>query len=177
MSIILKMRAKIRAQIHIQEMAFVLLALILLFGLILLSFTMFQMAKTQQLAKTLQKEKIVSMLDSIANMPEFSCKKAYCLDEEKIISYIEKENKETYNNLWKKSKIAIIKVERIYPKKTGDCNAINYPNCKTYIIYNSGKDYQAYSTFMPLCYYSDEISFVKCDIAKLIVGFEIQKIK
>lgn len=166
-----------RAQIQIQEIAFVLLALILLFGLVLLIFSMFQIAKTRELAIYLQKEKIIAMLDSIANMPEFSCKKAYCLDEEKIIGYIEKENKEIYNNLWKKSRIAIIKVERIYPKRSGNCNAHNYPNCKTYIIYNSGKDYQAYSTFMPLCYYNSEISSVKCDIAKLIVGFEIQKSK
>ncbi|MEM1577789.1 MAG: hypothetical protein QXM27_02150 [Candidatus Pacearchaeota archaeon] len=164
-----------KSQIHIQEMAFVLVALILLFALVMLTFAMFQTAKTKQLAKSLQREKIVSMLDSIANMPEFSCKKAYCLDEEKIIAYIEKADKKIYKNLWEKSKIALIKVERVYPNIEGKCNKSNYPNCKTYIIYDSGKNYEAYSTFMPLCYYDYEFGSTRCDIAKLIVGFEIPK--
>jgi len=169
---------KRKAQLQIQEMAFVLVAIILLFGLVLLGFAVFQSAKVKQLAYEIRKEKTIGMLDSIANMPEFSCKNAYCLDEEKLIAYLEmpNEQKETYNNIWEKSKIALIKVERILPEESGTCNSQNYPDCKTYTLYQRNIDYQAYSTFMPLCYY-DSIYGWKCDIAKLIVGFEVPKVK
>lgn len=166
-----------KGQIQIQEMAFVLVAIILLFGLILLGFAMFQSTKIKQLAYETRKEKTIAMLDSIANMPEFSCKNAYCLDEEKLIAYLNLEDRRTvYDKFWKNLNIALIKVERIVPEKQGNCNEQNYPNCKTYVLYVSNKDYQAYSTFMPLCYYSTNYG-KRCDIAKLTVGFEIPKVK
>jgi len=164
-----------KAQLQIQEMAFVLVGIILFFGLLLIVFSVFQSAKIKQSAEEIRREETIGKLESIANMPEFSCREAFCIDEEKLIGFIDlpQQDKNKYYSLWQKSKIALIKVERVYPASSGDCTNASYPNCKTYTIYKRDVDYEAHSTFMPLCYYStSQPQGYKCDITKIIVGFE-----
>jgi len=157
-----------------QEMIFFLVAIVLLFSLILLFFTVFQSAKIKQMATEIRREKTIAMLESIANMPEFSCRQGFCIDEQKVLAFLDKSKE--YEDFWKKLKIALIKIERVYPSVNNvDCNKQSFPNCKRYIVYDSRKNYEAYATYLPLCYIYNEGGFAmeKCDIAELIVGFEI----
>ncbi len=164
-----------KGQIHIQEMIFFIVAVVLLFSIVLLFFTVFQSAKIKKLATEIRREKTIAMLESIATMPEFSCRQGFCIDEQKVLSFLEK--KKEYEDLWNKSKIALIKIERVYPLVDKECNLENFPNCKTYIIYNSTKSYEAYATYVPLCYVYNEGGFLleKCDVGEIVVGFEIPK--
>jgi hypothetical protein len=165
---------KRKGQIQMQEMIFFIVGIVLLFSIILLFFSVFQSAKIKKLATEIRREKTIAMLESIVSMPEFSCREGFCIDEQKLVAFLDK--KDEYKDLWNKSKIALIKVKRAYPNTNNiECNSENFPNCNTYIIYNSGKNYEAYATYTPLCYVYNEGGFVmeRCDIAEIIVGFEV----
>ncbi|MEM2933126.1 MAG: hypothetical protein QW622_02890 [Candidatus Pacearchaeota archaeon] len=177
-----KTESKVKqAQIQFQEMAFVLVGLILFFALLLTFFSIFQSAKIKQLATETRREETIAKLESIANMPEFSCREAFCIDEEKLIGFLNLplQQQKKYFEAWEKSNLILIKVERIWPEKSGKCNEQNVGECKFYEIFNKtiGKNYEAHSTFMPLCYYSSTQGYqgYRCDIGKIIVGFEIAK--
>jgi hypothetical protein len=165
----IKMRA--RAQLQIQEMVFVLVGLILFFGLIMLFFAVFQQAKIKSLAEQTRREEIVAKLHSIVNMPEFACREAFCIDEEKVQGFLAlpQKQKDKYYEKFKKQYIVLIRIDRVWPQ--GQSQSIE--------IYNatSGKSYEAHSTFVVVCNQSQTQTgpTILCGIGKIVVGFEIPK--
>ena len=170
-----------KSQLQIQEMAFVLVGLILFFALLMLFFAVFQQAKIKSLAEQVRREETVAKLHTIINMPEFSCREAFCIDEEKLIAFsqIDKLKIEKYQQKFDKANIVLIKVERVWPLQPGQTqtqcdNSNRPPNCGYHVIYNNtaGKNYEGHSTFVPMCYHSDGL---RCDVGKIVVAFELPK--
>jgi hypothetical protein len=178
------MKARTRAQLQIQEMAFVLVGLILFFGLIMLFFAVFQQAKIKSLAEQTRREEIVAKLHSIVNMPEFACREAFCIDEEKMLGFLalSQQQKQKYYEKFDKQYIVLIKVERVWPDRgNAKCDTNNnIPNCKTYEIYNNTakkSSYEAHSTFTLMCHHAltNGQAAIVCDVGKIVVGFEVPK--
>ncbi|MEM1535022.1 MAG: hypothetical protein QXE64_01840 [Candidatus Pacearchaeota archaeon] len=175
-----------QAQIQFQEMAFVLVGLILFFGLILIFFSIYQSARIKELAETTRREETISKIQSIANSPEFACREAYCVDEEKLLGFaaLDASKKQRYEKMWEGAKIVLIAFERIWPqKKQALCNERNPPpDCTIHVIYNktAGKNWESHSIFVPLCHYlsqtsSSGLSGYRCTIGKAVVAFETTK--
>jgi hypothetical protein len=154
-----------KAQLKIQEMAFVLLAVIFLFGIILLFFTAFQSRQTAAYAEYLRDAKTITSLEVIASMPEFRCSassgstsESVCLDEDKVNAF-SKNNalKAEYGLLWNNAFLSKIEIIEVYP----NLNAIPY------VIYSKDTEgsTRIYSTYSALC--GIENQETRCKIAKI----------
>lgn len=151
---------KKRAQIKIQETAFMLLALIMLFALIFIFYSRFEIAKLYAEANQKNAENAIKMLNMLSVMPEFAAVDGG-IDYDKILSL---RNVSGYEQLWKG--IRKISVVRIYPQNES----------KTILIYDSKKDvdFTSYSTYTALCVtrYKNWNEWQDCDLARLIVDVE-----
>jgi len=147
-----------KAQMKIQQMAFMIVAVFFFFVLVGLFFLMWQSRSLQQNSANLEQEQAVESLETIANMPELNCdsSESWCVDEDKLKVMT---NKSGYSDFWP---VESVKVYKIYPK----------PDVE-YVIYDSnpGKEYSAY---VSICRKMREFGYVydKCEIGKLVVGVE-----
>ena len=152
-----KMKMKNRAQIKIQEMAFVLVAVIVLFGFILIFFTQFQLKNLEKSAEQLRREEAINMLHTITAMPELRCSEGgevNCVDVTKVESFMKIKTK--YYELWKNAFITKVEIEHFYPEG------------KNYVLYSSPGSSVSYSTYVPLC--SQEQYKLNCTIGKITVS-------
>ena len=151
-----------KAQMKIQEMAFVLVAVVFLGGLLLLFFARWQVGAMEQAARELRELRTVTMLRTISSMPELACtSEALCIDQDKLEVF----NKSTaiqsqYSDLWQSSSIVNVTVEEVYPKVTP---------VKKYTIYRKAtqENTVTYSTYVALC--SESLQKQSCKMAKIKV--------
>ena len=147
-----------KAQMKIQEMAFVLLALALLAVIATLFFVRFQSGKLAEAGELAKQQTAISLLDKIASMPELSCSEGeICIDQDKVL--IIKNEQDKLANLFQG-----IKEARIKPV---------YPAGGDIIFYQSGKANESYQTFVNLCKQEKSgLSFEwNCGMAVLIIGY------
>ncbi|MFH0831834.1 MAG: hypothetical protein V1886_03140 [archaeon] len=146
-----------KAQLKIQETAFMLLALAFLFALLFIFYSNFQVNQIYSAKNKLLSEQAISLLDKFMSLPEFSCLQGACIDEDKLYAL---RNMSAYEDLWKG--IAKIQVVRIYPKQ------------EMITIYQKGKAEMSYSSFVPLCKTMQYEGYVwqQCSLAKLLISIE-----
>ncbi len=165
-----------KAQLKIQQMSFMLIAVTLLVIIAGLFFISLMTADIKGGAKKLEEEKAVNLVLRLTNLPEFKCsgERAYCIDAEKAIIL---KNKEEYNNLelWG---IKDIIIKKLYPKNREEedieCNMANFPDCSIIKI-NTDKEQEQFSSYAALCRKanSDEIgNYEKCELALVMVGLK-----
>ncbi len=130
-----------KAQFKIQEMAFVLVAVIVLFGIVMIFFARFQLAGIQKSASELRKEQAIVTLHTIAAMPELRCSSGgeiNCIDIDKLEGFMTVRNR--YYFLWKNAYFSQVRIEQFYPEG------------QEYILYvEPEQDSVSYSTYLPLC--------------------------
>src|SRR3989344_3030780 len=91
-----------RAQLKIQQMAFMLMAVTLFFILVGMFFLVIKFSGLKESATMLEEENAMLLATKIANSPEFSCGNAFgttkiaCIDSDKMI--VLKENINKYSN-------------------------------------------------------------------------------
>src|SRR3989338_4663084 len=109
-----------KAQIKIQQMAFMLLAVTLFFVLVGLFFLSFQLTRVQNQFTNIQEENAKKIVSTLANSPEFSCtrKRAHCIDFDKAL--VMQEHGE-YKNFWQ---VQSISLKKLYPQSNSSvlCN-------------------------------------------------------
>jgi len=151
-----------KAQIKIQEMAFVLLALVFLFILAFLFFTRLNLSNIEKRTAELREERALSVLGKISAMPELRCSaslgkatETLCLDKSKIEIFSEKFTDE-YENIWRGlSSVKILEV---------------FPNEEEYIIYYKNEGNLSYSNFVSLCQEGGERNEYRCSIGMILVS-------
>ena len=117
-----------------------------------------------------RKEAVFEQVRKMAGTPEFiwtsseSC--ASCVDMDKLILL---KNRTSYKGFWKD--ISLLKVSRVYPAYTGECTLGSYPECNS-ITLVQGDNYESYESFVSLCRYDGEIGGTRCEMGKIIMGFE-----
>jgi len=152
-----------KSQFKIQEMAFVLIAIILLFGIIFLFFARFELGNIKKSSTELREERAVTLVRTVASMPELRCSEsisqiseAVCLDLDKVKAFNESLSlRNNYKKMWSSSFVTEIAVQEIMPGN------------KTYYVYRESPGNESYFSFMPLC------SKDKCAIARIIVGIKV----
>src|SRR3989338_7985995 len=121
-----------KSQMKIQQMAFMLIAIMIFFALVGLIILTVGFSGLKEKATALQEENANLLVSKLANSPEFSCGQVFeskenCIDLDKV--FVLKNNINKYKNFWGVSGIEIIKV---YPEnKNLICASANYPNCDT----------------------------------------------
>ena len=166
-----------KAQLKIQQMAFMLIAVTIFFFLVGIIILAFSLSGLKQTAETLEEENAMLLAAKLGNSPEFSCGeslgnfKINCIDSDKFMMLIER--KEKYSNFWGGG-ISNIEIRKIYPEQEESvCNQINYPNCNIMRLYPETKGYSM-SSFVSLCRkesFEGEV-YNKCELAKLLVSYD-----
>jgi len=131
-----------KAQIKIQETAFVLLAIVLLFSIVFLFYFKIHSLDIAKRAAAAKEERALSMLDKIAAMPELSCSsyigertESICIDKDKLIVFKDMHN---YNRMW--TGLKEVKITEVYPLTD------------KYVIYSiDNTEKQTYNNFISLC--------------------------
>lgn len=146
-----------KAQLKIDETAFMLLALVLLFVFVFIFYSNMQVKQLYSEKNRLQAEKAITLLQKISAMPEFSCLKGDCIDKDKVIAM---KNVTGYDALW--NGLSSIRIMTLYP------------NQSLITIYEKGRKDITYSAYFPLCTtkYHEGYVWQDCDMAKLLVSIE-----
>jgi len=154
-----------KAQFQIQQMAFMIVAVLIFFVLVGLFFLNYQYRSLEGDFDELQKRQAVASLEVLADMPELSC--GYlCLDLDKLeIMSIRTD----YEEFWP---VASLKVYKIPPgfDELKKCPSLN---CSYYDVYDSGQEnVKEFGTFVSLCTKKVSSGYVydNCEIGKLVVG-------
>ena len=166
-----------KAQVKIQQTAFMLVALVILFVMIFLFIIQFKLASLRGSAQDLEEQNSVLMVSRLAESAEFSCgqaygsQKEYCLDMDKI--FVLSQNIEHYKSFFG---VSNIEIRKIYPPELEKCTSTNYPNCGYIKILDKPSTGADHFAFVSLCRkeivngkYSN-----KCELGKLIVRYDLK---
>ena len=150
-----------KAQMKIQQMAFMLIAVTLFFILVGMFVLMFVLSGLKESASLLEEKNALLLVTRLADSPEFSCgsafgtKKVSCVDEEKFLAL--KERIASYSDFWG---VSGIEIRVIYPEDE--------------VIKLFGADTgTGISNFVSLCKKEniEGVIYDKCRLAKLIVTY------
>ncbi|MBX4212319.1 hypothetical protein KW787_02585 [Candidatus Pacearchaeota archaeon] len=158
-----------RAQMQIQQMAFVLVALMIFFGMVALVYFSVRIGNLKGEAESLGQERAKELARAFASAPELQGDCSSCIDFDKALVLKEKFDNE-YKGLWKVSYLAI---QKVYPYSTAkECTKANYPECSTLTLIN-GTVGTAQGAFVNICrYVPDHGGYVKCELGKIFVSVE-----
>ena len=165
-----------KAQLKIQQMAFMLMAITLFFVLVGMFVLVIRFAGLKESATLLEEENAMLLVTKLANSPEFSCGEGFgsqrinCVDFDKVMML--KENIGKYSTFWGVSSIEIRKVS---PESSKECTTTNYKDCGVIKVFL--KDVNSLppsSNFIALCRkeLENEINYDKCELARLLVSSE-----
>ncbi len=164
---------KNKAQLKIQQMAFMLLGVVLFFLLVVLIWISLQSSKLSEQSTLLKQDQAVLLSQYVSDSTEFSCSsKSYCIDTDKLMVLL---NKSVYSNFWP---VSYIKIRKVFPKQEQEksCNVVNYPDCNTYNLFdNNKKSSSSVGSYIALCRYEKNQDYVQqvCEIGKIIIGYEV----
>lgn len=164
-----------RGQLKTQEMAFMLMAVVIFFILAGLFFIAVKYRDLYKQANLLSQEKTLSTLVKLADTPEFTCGKPLCIDEDKLMAM---KDRKIYEEFWQLSSLYVIKV---FPRQEEEkeCTKENYPDCNLFKVYDKkAENEEGFSTFVSLCRQEkteEGYWYDKCEIGKILAGREILK--
>jgi len=168
-------RLKIKGQMKIQQMAFMLMAITLFFILVGLFALTWRFAGIKESALALEEKNTMLLATKIANSPEFSCGNSFggsklnCIDADKAMSL--KENINYYIGFWGKN-VNNIKIETVFPVEARkDCTLSNYPDCNVIDLFEKGTQGLPYWNFVSICQKSTDEGrlYDKCVLGKVFV--------
>lgn len=164
-----------KAQFKTQQMAFMLIAIVVFFALVAIFVLAFNLSSLKETANLLEEQNAMLLVSKLANSPEFSCGEAFggtrvnCIDFDKIMAL--KQSISKYRYFWGISNIEIRKIAN--SEQEIPCSLSNYPNCNVMkLLENSSTGYD-YSNFVSLCWKenSGQEIYDKCEIGKLIIRY------
>jgi len=166
-----------KAQMKIQQTAFMLLAITIFFVLVGLFVLVFKVAGMKDTATILEEDNAMLLVSKLANSPEFACGSAFgtskvdCIDADKIMAL--KQSSAIYESFWG---VSNIEIRKIYPASEVDieCDSLTYPNCNIIQIKSGELTGYSVSNFVSLCRKEsfEGSPYNKCELAKLIVSYE-----
>lgn len=159
-----------RGQLKIQQMAFVLVALMLLFGLVLVFYVSIKTGSIRSSAEEIRELQSKEAARKIVGSPEFmypagSC--TACADFDKL--FVLKETiaaSDSYDSFWN---TPLIQIKRLSDSEI-ECTKQNYPNCDMITLYNASSGFSSVSSFIAVCFYDPTINKERCDLGKVVLG-------
>jgi ABC-type sugar transport system permease subunit len=167
-----------KSQLKIQEMSFMILALVLLFIIVGLFFIMMVYSSLYKSANLAAKNRVVLGISNLAGSPEFTCGESNCIDEDKLMA-LTWSNITNYRNFWTFDSLRIVKSSGFNKSKTEliKCTLGNYPNCDFFELYDKkSTSYSEEYTFSALCRKEKESTYIyeRCDIAKIYAKVKLR---
>jgi len=159
-----------KAQFKIQEMAFILLAIVLFFVIVGLFFVAIYSRNLKNIATNAEEGQAILIAQVLAEYPEFSCG-SLCLDADRLI-VMNKRRK--YTNFWP---VETIEVRKITKEEEKECTLENYPDCNYFKVHNSEtENIRKVGSFTSLCRkdITSGQTYDKCELAKILIGYEVR---
>lgn len=164
-----KMKLKRKGQMKIQEMAFVLVAMMIFFGLVSLIFVSINLSQLKKDTTLLREQDAQELIRKISGIPElsFSGSKqgcSNCIDVDKAL--ILKDQK-VYQGFFN---IGYLMIERVFPtpENGGECTVGNYPDCRTITLINSSSFISAPYAYVSLCRFEGSGGgYMKCELGRV----------
>ncbi|MEK6891358.1 MAG: hypothetical protein AABX03_04445 [Nanoarchaeota archaeon] len=158
-----------KAQLKIQQMSFMLIAVFILFALVGLFYLSYKTLNLQKQVIDLRKEKTQDLVVKIASNPELIYEsRGNSIDADKLMLL---RGKDEYKKFWG---IKGIIVEKIYPASPNvECKLSNYPECSTIKLFTTSNSAPIYS-FVSLCRKESQNGRVydKCELAKIMLEID-----
>ena len=163
-----------KSQLKIQEMAFMLVAVILFFILVGLFAVSIVFKNIQESSQDIKEEATLSAIEYLAGTAEFVCPggKSNCVDADKVMVL---KNKKSYESFYSFSSLSVLRYSGFNKKENEfiECNLQNYPNCDIIRIYDKNVNENVIHSFVALCRREyEQSSYEKCEIAQLWAGTE-----
>ncbi len=158
-------------QFKIQEMAFMLMGIVLFFILVGIFWLSLKSASLKKGAANLEQEQAIALALSMADSPELTCG-SQCVDLNKAMVL---KNTKIFEGLWPVSEVNIRKV---YPEIginiVKECTINTYPDCNIITIKNTngGQEKSTSSSYVKLCHTERNIegyTYQKCELGEIIV--------
>lgn len=161
-----------RGQMKIQEMAFVLVAVIVFFGLVALLYFSIRMSGLKSEASNLGQDEAMQMAQRMSATPEFAWTAGdcdNCVDFDKVMAL---KDSAKYKVFWG---LDYLKVERVYPSGKGECTKANYPNCGSLTLVEKDNFGTPPSAFVSLCRYDfkEGQSYRRCEMGKIYASSKL----
>ena len=155
-----------KGQMKIQEMAFVLVAILIFFGIVAIFFLNISLSGLRNSVADQRAQDANEIVRKIASTPEFSLTSKdcdNCIDLDKVMAL---KDKKVYSGFWN---LDYLQIRVLYPQKSGECNTGNYPDCQTItLIKNNNVTGIARSAFVALCRQeSKNGGYIKCELGRI----------
>lgn len=155
-----------KGQMKIQEMAFVLVAILIFFGIIAIFFLKIGLSGLQGNVENQRTQEANEIVRKLAVTPEFSFTSKdcdNCVDLDKVMAL---KDRKAYSGFWG---LDYLQIKILYPGKTGECTKGNYPDCQTItLIKNNNNTGIAKSAFVALCRQDfKQGGYVKCELGRI----------
>jgi hypothetical protein len=169
-----------RGQMKIQQMAFMIIAIFILFVIIGIAVLSSKLSGIKESATRYNQQNALTLASKIADSPEFSCGQSYgnekidCIDLDKVMGL--KKNIENYEKFWG---VSNIEIRIIYPPENNvvECAPDNYPDCNYIDLIGKGVVGFSVSNFVSVCHKerNENIITNKCDLGKIIISYEVEE--
>lgn len=160
-----------KGQFKIQQMVFILVAIVILFGIVSVFFVSIRFGSLKSDVESIRKEAVFTQVRKIVGTPEFSwissdsC--ASCVDLDKVFLL---KDRNSYKGFW--NDVSLLQIKRVYPLyETQECTKESYPRCNSVSLIEDG-DFESYETFVSLCRFDPESLQSKCELGKVVMGFK-----
>lgn len=158
-----------KAQMKIQQMVFVLVAIVIFFALVFIFYIVITLGDVKKDVATLRAEGAKELLRSIASTPEFIYSKedcSGCVDKDKLFVL---KSRKAYEGFWD---LDFLKIQTVYPiNENKECDNSNYPNCNSITLIEKEEFGTPQETFVLLCYWNNEKGgYKKCEIGKIFAS-------
>lgn len=159
-----------KAQIKIQEMAFVLVALLIFFALAVVFYLSLKGMGGKDQIMNQREEEVMESLRKLADSSELQWSDTHeqckgCIDLDKAILLKEAVRNKQTQILWNMNALYL---EVIAPQRSGECDIGNYPECKTLTLMNASATarIQYQSVFVALCWREQQQKV--CELGKIM---------
>ena len=156
-----------KAQLKIQQMVFVLVALVIFAAMVAIFYSSIALSGLKQSSENLKEQQTKELVRKIASAPElaftsFNCENCIDLDKAFIIK-----DRKSYSEFWK---LDFFQIEKIYPSEKDECNKANYPDCRTITLIKD-KIGSPSSAYVSLCHWNkDKGGYYKCELGRIYMS-------
>jgi len=156
-----------KAQMKIQQMAFMLVALVVFFSLIALIYFSISLSNVRSSAQQLQEDEAREIVRKLAGSPELAFTSSSdcdsCIDMDKALMLAESP---AYEDFWN---LDYLMIEKIYPSNIeSECTRFNYPDCSKTTIFSKTQDIgSATQAFVTLARWDSDLGKYRYEMGKI----------
>ena len=166
-----------KGQFKIQQMAFVLVALMIFFVMVSLFYFSIRLGSLREDAGFLEEQEARELVKKLASTSEFSfsagsgsCES--CVDLDKVLML---KGKKSYDKFWG---LDFLEIRKVYPSIQGkiECTRSNYPDCNILTIVESENFGSPSDAFVSLCRWeSEKGGYVKCELGRIYASGNLRE--